>query len=231
MGRIGSDASYCPAKLLLFEGKYMHIPEIIRNQFDLVIALDTEYVSEVIVQEPLLGLTTEKIPPYSRKGKNKILSYQCLAMLTHEGMTVEKIFYPDDRLRLSDLPPESSRLFDQGAQIRRRSRRILRVCVVWHWGSAETGALADRKRLMSHEKEVVCIGGGVVSLKPVEYPIDLGGKHYTHVLLTLRDTQRLADEKSSLEALGEAIGIPKVDITLLSAELIREEGDIKQVIR
>jgi hypothetical protein len=77
------------------------------------------------------------------------------------------------------------------------------------------GSLADGPHLMrAHEKEIICLGGAVISIKkPFEYSVDLGSRNYAPVLMTFRDTSRLAEEKASLEALGESLGEPKVDIS------------------
>ena len=89
----------------------------------------------------------------------------------------------------------------------------LRVCIAYHWGSAEVGALADRVKMMQHDnKELVVIGGSPVTLQPIEWTLQLPGKHTGVALLTLRDTARLSDEHTKLEDLGEQLGTSKVDI-------------------
>jgi hypothetical protein len=191
----------------------MLVPNIIRNKYDLIIALDSEYVQSTLVSEPPLGLTETKIPDYPNDLENTILSYQILAVWTQDCTSAEKIIYPEKKMPLGHLIRESFSLV--GQNLSRRNPNVPRVCIVWHWGSAEMGSLSDGLHLMrTHEKEIICLGGAVISIKkPFEYSVDLGSRNYAPVLLTFRDTSRLAEEKASLEALGESLGEPKVDIS------------------
>ena len=104
--------------------------------------------------------------------------------------------------------------FSPQALRNRKGQAALRVAVVWHWGSAEVGILADRNAIMDEDEPTFDLGGAVISTTPfmLSVPLRDGNRTYGEAEVALLDTFRLMDEGTSLEKLGEDLGILKIDI-------------------
>ena len=205
--------------------KKIDVAPLLSNLYDLVIALDTEYVAEPIQGSLPLGLYPERACADLRNRNcqtNRILSYQMYSVNTRTGQTSELIIYPpyDERLTLGHLLTKACNSIGISTySLRAQRHEPLHVLVAWHWGSAEVGSLADREWFLRHEDEIVDIGGGVISLSDVLYTFPLDShRHQGKVVLTLRDTTRLLDKRTKLESLGETLGIHKVSISPYSKD-------------
>jgi hypothetical protein len=202
----------------------MDVPSLLRETTDIIISLDTEYTLEIPELPPALGISDTGLPHAAQRRKhprNHPLSYQWIAVEAATGHTRRQIIKPeknDPRPNLGDLVRSAA--LDLGYNLEvlrhRKGHTPLRVIVIWHWGSAEMGLLADRARLMDPDKNIVSLGGGVVTLEPGPLSVPLRDEHghYGEVTLTIADTSRLMDPDNakSLEKLGVGLGIPKIDI-------------------
>jgi DNA polymerase type B, organellar and viral len=201
----------------------LDVPPLLRDNYDLFLAVDSEYVAAPLLVMPPYGLSSErpKTPPRDAQ-TNTLLSFQLLAVCTHSGLEYRALldYRGLPRPSLGDLIRKAmTGLGIRERVLRRKTRqRLLRVMVAWHWGSAEMGVLDDAlgaKGIMAHEQDIPDMSGPVFTLRPIEYHFNLRDGHDTQgrVILTLRDTRCLTEpDKAALENIGKSIGLPKIDI-------------------
>jgi DNA polymerase type B, organellar and viral len=197
-----------------------NIPQLLTETFDLVLTLDSEYHSEPHTELPHCGLSQDH-PGFQERNlqTNDLLCFQLYSDYLPTGASYqERVDY-----RGSHRPTLGDLILKTLAPLGIKQNRLqlhppLRVMVGWHWGSAEMGVLADYKKLLNSD-EVVSIHGCVTTLKPLIYHFPLPTRSdckptYGKVLLSLRDTQLLldADTGKSLDKLGDALNMPKVNI-------------------
>jgi hypothetical protein len=60
-----------------------------------VISLDTEYTQVEHLEKPQKGMTEEPISLYPTGMKNRILSYQIIAVETDTSKEIQSIIYPE----------------------------------------------------------------------------------------------------------------------------------------
>ena len=188
------------------------------------LALDSEYVAVPIILMPPYGLNVErpKTPPRDAQ-TNELLSFQILAVCTQSGQEYRALldYRGLSRPNLGDLIRQAlDGLGMSEKSLRTRDeKRLLRVLIAWHWGSAEMGMLADARGIkgiiQAHSLDVPDMGGPVITLRPIEYHFNLrdGHDNQGRVMLTLRDTRCLMEpDKAALDNIGKALNLPKIDI-------------------
>lgn len=199
------------------------IPQTLRANYHLFLAIDSETHTTPYIEMPKYGLSAERIITPPRDAQTaELLSFQLLGVCLRTGMEYRKLldFRGLKRPTLGDL----IRVGMSGVGIpesilrARDSKNLLKIMIAWHWGSAEMGVLADAlgaKGVLAHEKEIPDMSGPVVTLRPFEYHFNLqdGHDNQGRVLLTLRDTRCLTEaDKAALDNIGASIGLPKIDI-------------------
>jgi hypothetical protein len=198
------------------------IPEIIRENYDLVVVPDSEYTATPGLDTPAYGLSLERPDIPSRDAQtNVLLAFACIGVSPRSGKEYRALFdYRGlSQPSLGDLLRRTMAGLEMSESVLRNQdqKNLLRVLVAWHWGSAEMGMLEDYKGLkglMAHQ-EVKDMGGAIISLAPFEYHFNLrdGHDNQGRVMLTFRDTRCLMDaDKGALDAIGESIGLKKIDI-------------------
>ncbi|MFG6511037.1 MULTISPECIES: hypothetical protein [unclassified Sulfitobacter] len=161
---------------------------------ELVMSLDTEYQSQ--------GRT------------NDIVSYQVLAV-SSAGRAVELIFYCDDgkRLALSEIIETCRTLLGiKPASLSmpsKRSKTPAPVLVLSHFGTAEWAALRDRRKLGAILDNIRRVP---ISLNTVAFDVCMNNRNKT-IGLKVADTTLLAPTgKGRLAALGEVVGVEKLEL-------------------
>lgn len=158
----------------------------------------------------LLALDTEYQECRDDEGtsarRNDILSYQVMAV-TEDGRWCEAVYHVRDghRMSLGEIIDETRRILDlKVAALKKREVRV-----VTHYGVAEWAALRDRDHLAPVLQLIRKIP---ITLAP--HPVKLRmNNRAVAVQLSVADTMLLAPEtKKSLAALGEVVGIPKVEL-------------------
>src|SRR5262249_48061429 len=134
----------------------LDVPPLLRETADILISLDTEYTLDIPEIPPLLGISATGLPHAAHRRKlarNRPLSDQWIAVEAATGKQCRTLLKPakgDPRPNLGDIVRLA--VLDLGYSLETLRHRTghtpLRVIVVWHWGSAEVGLLADRSRLM-----------------------------------------------------------------------------------
>lgn len=172
----------------------------------LLIALDTEYQS---------------VPPSAGESeKNLILSYQVVAA-TDCGKWCEIIFHVwnGHRMSLSEIINETRKVLNLNVKELTREE----VKVISHFGVAEWAALRDRKSLA---RILQIVRKVPVTMAPEEILIRMNNRP-VRINLSIADTTLLAPEtKKSLAALGEFVGIDKIQLpqdAIEQMESLREE--------
>jgi hypothetical protein len=122
---------------------------------------------------------------------------------------------------------------------RGKRTKPLNITIGGHWNSAEIAALRDRKPIFNR-KEVVILGGAVVTLDPIKtsIPLDWKNEHNKPVTFSLRDSHTLMDKDSSrkLSDLGVILGRPKdkldnAEIQNISRLLYGTEEELKRFLK
>jgi hypothetical protein len=199
------------------------VPQILREKYELFIALDCEYVAGPRIVTPCYGLSLDRVTTPPRDAQtNDLLSFQLLAVNLRTGQEYKELldYRGQPRPSLGDLIRRAMGALGIKERVLRRkdARNLLRVLIAWHWGSAEMGMLDDAlgvKGIMAHGQEIPDMSGPVFTLEPVEYHFNLrdGHDNQGRAKLTLRDTRCLMDaDKGALDEIGKTIDRPKIDI-------------------